>query len=1058
MQNGRLRRRFVRGVDYIKFEVRGVHNVLGSRDVLPGSTFLHERVKRWYFDNWGFITEGNSQGGVEITLHYGENGYDYQNVFSAGMINNMLSVNGSFPNFWKVKYPGQDSFYWWHFAGPYDDRRTYFFEFPCCEIIIAKRTELKGDYHTQSFLASTNLSHCFFQPIMKWAEDLVEKSQDKGDRTKRRYRAKVKKIQAYMAKYKEGVPEEDLQSVANDLKLDISITLPLYGVRNKNRLIDVQSKQKRLKHFKFQNTRFNHLDLQLSAKKMATWKTLDMASSNMNATLVLNTAQEMRDKLCEISKERLVPVFVSNSGVVQSIIDVFTATKYELKSPYNEAVAEFENKHNLSYNFVYATDGLAEKMISAALHYSSSAVDFNNPWVKKTTCFNNDFVFPLFDNELEFEPEEPSHDPLDLDSCDESDDEEFEKEHDEWREKHEAWKKLHCVYQWCQIHKLKQFKNSCAKGKKSILHIDQSKAYFNFKMCPFYDGLLGRWSDCRVCEVPIEDAIQTTGFYLIDQLDYTQCKFPEHVKGFICYKNKHLYAHCEIKFMHEHLGLRFKIIAGVWGPKMDLEFPESMKGKMDDMNQPCCCEENNKQCCCVSHYSKWCGRQGRCSENKKLQFLHRKNNHKLLSIMSNQLKQKYDIDAHISMNDSEFVSFSYPKPKDQLRHRKHIAAYITAYCRITTIMQTLEVKPSDLIRVHADGMYIDNSSARYDDIRLVGSFRRKEDRMGEQALVEQDIALSSFIPSSRAFSPPAGRKDEYLKYYDFTYLKGAGGTGKTYQTLRDEAYGRKVCYAPHSNKLCADTFKEHSEFMKHRTPYSNILRQLKSREHDRLNRILSCNHILADEVSFWTHYQIKQMFQFGRKYHIKITFAGDIGYQVPPCIETNVKPVPAWKRLALFNTSKRKMKLPNGAEHEITTTVVDWATYIHNKTGIRNYRFKDDKKHCDATYHIRDMMDRKAELSEMLQFLKAEGYRFISKEQMYEEINIEDTLLCSEHDEEHDERNKKKKSKKNKRFNEHNKRLKAKFAASGDWKKYRFTHRNNTNGFEMVLCTTTVIR
>ena len=107
---------------------------------------------------------------------------------------------------------------------------------------------------------------------------------------------------------------------------------------------------------------------------------------------------------------------------------------------------------------------------------------------------------------------------------------------------------------------------------------------------------------------------------------------------------------------------------------MDLEFPESMKGKMDDMNQPCCCEEKNKQCCCVSHYSNWRGRQGRCSENKKLQFLHRKNNHKLLSIRSAQLKQKNDIDAHISMNDSEFVSFSYPKPKDQLRHRKHIAA------------------------------------------------------------------------------------------------------------------------------------------------------------------------------------------------------------------------------------------------------------------------------------------------------------------------------------------------------------------------------------------------
>ena len=106
-----------------------------------------------------------------------------------------------------------------------------------------------------------------------------------------------------------------------------------------------------------------------------------------------------------------------------------------------------------------------------------------------------------------------------------------------------------------------------------IKHIDQKKAYYNFKKCPYYDGFMARWSDCRVCDVPIEDAIKTAGFYMVNELDFSNCKYPKHINSFNCYKNHIIYPHFEIKFMRD-IGLKFKIVAGCWGTKMDMIFPE----------------------------------------------------------------------------------------------------------------------------------------------------------------------------------------------------------------------------------------------------------------------------------------------------------------------------------------------------------------------------------------------------------------------------------------------------------------------------------------------------
>ena len=207
---------------------------------------------------------------------------------------------------------------------------------------------------------------------------------------------------------------------------------------------------------------------------------------------------------------------------------------------------------------------LAHKMICAGTHHNCT-VDFNNPWCAQ-------------------KPEEPDGleepDELDFDDSDE-----FEAAMAAWQE-------------WlASIPKL---------DKSHIIHIDQKKSYFNSQKCPYYDGFLARWSDCRVCEVPIDDAIKTTGFYMIDDLDFSGSNFPTHVNKFNCYHNNKFYPHCEIKFMWEHLGLRFKIVAGVWEPRMELEFPETMKQKV--------ITTTSKR----SFYSIWTGSQSRWTPHQVL--------------------------------------------------------------------------------------------------------------------------------------------------------------------------------------------------------------------------------------------------------------------------------------------------------------------------------------------------------------------------------------------------------------------------------------------------------
>ena len=482
---------------------------------------------------------------------------------------------------------------------------------------------------------------------------------------------------------------------------------------------------------------------------------------------------------------------------------------------------------------------------------------------------------------------------------------------------------------------------------KDIRAIDGKKMYFNYKMCPLYDGFLHRCSDFRWCSIPVEDACETAGFYQINNVDLSTSPYSQHLRQFNFVHNDQIFPHPMIKFLHQ-CNVTFEIVAGAYGSKGDIEMGEEMKGEMDG----------------VKHYAKWTGRQYKVNETTNFQF--RKDDEEFLTSLKYYLEEQGIEDTTLTTNNySKWATLRYKK--EVAYHRSHISAYITCYSMITTILQSFEIDCDAIVRVRVDGIYFMNQDDKYNKLKMIGSFRPETNKNGVNACVCDAAAneRKSYINIKpyREFDAPIV---DYVKWRPVTLKKGAGGNGKTYSVLMDVGY-RQVVYNAHSNKLCRGVAEKYGDKVVHVAPFDHILHGDYTELALAIRRKASV--MLFDEVSTYTHRVIRTCIEFCAKYGIKAIFAGDIGYQVDPFCGDGIPCRPAAERLKLFPYQQEEKK---------------------------NYRFTD-KTHHDCCFAVRDMMDAGKKPHELLQYLREAGYKFVNKEEMYGNIMLEDMLLCSEH-------------------------------------------------------------
>lgn len=95
---------------------------------------------------------------------------------------------------------------------------------------------------------------CVFNPVRDWATEKIKTAQTK--QTKCTYRKVLNTIDELETLHPDGVNENNISDVANALQIDISIEVPF----SNQTFITAKSTKKALKHFRYKNTRLNHVE------------------------------------------------------------------------------------------------------------------------------------------------------------------------------------------------------------------------------------------------------------------------------------------------------------------------------------------------------------------------------------------------------------------------------------------------------------------------------------------------------------------------------------------------------------------------------------------------------------------------------------------------------------------------------------------------------------------------------------------------------------------------------------------------------------------------------
>jgi hypothetical protein len=221
------------------------------------------------------------------------------------------------------------------------------------------------------------INHCVFNPIRLWATEIKD-SCEKKNTTFYRYDKLIRDLDKLEKEYENGVPEDALPEICNKLQIDISVDLPFC----QNKVVEGQSIKKRLKHFKFTNTRLNHVDLN------------EVVGEN-------NFIEVSQEELIEIQKElnekNEFYTFRKNNNTVSSINTL--DKQYKLKNEMINIFNQFEIDTGLNHCKIDDIDDRElTDFINGGTNYNCTVdfsddrenvkhIDMKKAYVKFRSCF-----------------------------------------------------------------------------------------------------------------------------------------------------------------------------------------------------------------------------------------------------------------------------------------------------------------------------------------------------------------------------------------------------------------------------------------------------------------------------------------------------------------------------------------------------------------------------------------------------------------------------------------------------------------------------------------------
>ena len=281
-------------------------------------------------------------------------------------------------------------------------------------------------------------------------------------------------------------------------------------------------------------------------------------------------------------------------------------------------------------------------------------------------------------------------------------------------------------------------------SQKPTGHIDMPKAYTQAKRCAWYMGYLGVIHQWRSGVFDLDFLRINIGIYR-----FRVVKNPDVLTNKLGIGSVHILPSPEILYLASY-GVELEIDRGVWGSKIDFEFPEEML-------------ENRRYC-------NWSGRLSCEKHVDTFSF-------KCDDEWASHVKAEYG-DNCLYWRDRGICTVKIPKKAVYTTH--HILAFITSYVRIQMMEAMRKFKIGNLCRVVLDGIYYVGEKPKGLDW-FVDKKIKDSAYEGMPWYVNADLVPCPF--------PPIVVKSN-------TLLTGQGGSGKTYKILTDTGFNKILFITP----------------------------------------------------------------------------------------------------------------------------------------------------------------------------------------------------------------------------------------------------------------------
>lgn len=203
-----------------------------------------------------------------------------------------------------------------------------------CRIILTTLTTLKPVAYVQQFAEGN--THCLLESVREWAEESHDKAESK--KGKERYRTilnklhgkktKTKETPGYLQQYAEGIPEDRVADLCDDLQIQISIEQP----HRTKQFLECKSLKKPLKHFRYINSRLNHVEHYTTQSK-------DDHAGEYTPEYLEELAHDLR-------RDGKHFTFSRNKHGIQFLQT--PEKNYSAGNAYNKAKQDFENNNNIN--------------------------------------------------------------------------------------------------------------------------------------------------------------------------------------------------------------------------------------------------------------------------------------------------------------------------------------------------------------------------------------------------------------------------------------------------------------------------------------------------------------------------------------------------------------------------------------------------------------------------------------------------------------------------------------------------------------------------------------